>query len=33
MVLIKHTKGTKLGADQGILSNYITILNGLINHV
>jgi hypothetical protein len=33
MVLIKRIKGTKLGADRGILSNYMTILNGLINHV
>jgi hypothetical protein len=33
MVLIKRAKGTKSGADQGILSDYITILNGLINHV
>jgi hypothetical protein len=33
MVLIKRAKGTKLRADRGILSNYITILNGLINHV
>jgi hypothetical protein len=30
MVLIKRAKGTKSGADQGILSDYITILNGLL---
>jgi hypothetical protein len=25
MLLIKHTKGTKSGADRGILSNYIVV--------
>jgi hypothetical protein len=33
MVLIKYIKGTKSGADQGILSNYITILNSFINYI
>jgi hypothetical protein len=33
MVLIKRAKGTDVGADRGILSDYITILNNLIAHV
>jgi hypothetical protein len=33
MVLTKCAKGTELGADRGILSDYMTILNGLIDHV
>ena len=33
MVLIKRAKGTNIEADQGILSDYITILNSLIAHI
>ena len=33
MVLIKRAEGTDAGADRGILSDYITILNNLITHV
>ena len=33
MVLTKRAKGTNAGADRGILSDYMTILNNLIAHV
>jgi hypothetical protein len=33
LLLTKQVKGTDTGADEGILSNYITILNNLITHV
>jgi hypothetical protein len=33
MVLTKRAKGTESGADRGILSDYMTTLNGLIDHV
>jgi hypothetical protein len=33
MVLTKRAKGTDTGADQGILSDYMTTLNNLIAHV
>jgi len=33
MVLIKRAEGTDAGADRGILSDYITILNNLIAYV
>jgi hypothetical protein len=31
--LTKHVEGTTLTGDQGILSNYITILNNLLGHI
>ena len=33
MILTKRAKGTDTGADQGILSDYMTTLNNLIAHV
>ena len=33
MVLIKRAEGTDAGADRGILSDYITILNSLIAYI
>jgi hypothetical protein len=33
MVLIKRAEGTESGADRGILSDYMTTLNSLIDHV
>ena len=33
MVLIKWAKGTDVGADRGILSDYMTTLNSLIAHI
>jgi hypothetical protein len=33
MVLIKRAKGTNAGADRGILSNYMTMLNSLIAYI
>jgi hypothetical protein len=33
MLLIKRAEGTNAGADRGILSDYMTTLNSLINYV
>jgi hypothetical protein len=33
MVLIKRIKGTDVGVDWGILSDYITMLNNLIAYI
>jgi hypothetical protein len=33
IVLIKRAEGTDVGADRGILSNYMTILNNLIAYI
>ena len=33
MVLIKRAEGTDVGADRGILSDYMTTLNSLIAHI
>jgi hypothetical protein len=33
MLLTKYAKGTKAQADRGVLSDYITTMNELLNHV
>jgi len=33
MVLIKRAEGTDVGADRGILSDYMTTLNNLIDYI